>query len=72
MIGHYHSHPGAAARPSGHDLARARAAGELAAGEVWLIQPVGERKAGTPRAHVFDGADFTEAEIVAEGEVSGS
>jgi proteasome lid subunit RPN8/RPN11 len=65
VIGHYHSHPGAAARPSGHDLARAREAGEMAAGEVWLIQPVGERKAGMPRAYVFDGAEFTQAEIVA-------
>lgn len=55
LLGSWHSHPDGIARPSATDRARANTAGE-----VWLIVPVAEGRAGLARAYLFDGATFTE------------
>ncbi|WP_142850077.1 Mov34/MPN/PAD-1 family protein [Telmatospirillum sp. J64-1] len=49
IIGHYHSHPDAPAEPSAEDLARANDP-DL----IWLIVPVAQGRAGTPKAHRLD------------------
>jgi proteasome lid subunit RPN8/RPN11 len=45
LLGHMHSHPDALARPSARDLAMAHEPGQ-----VWLIVPVKEGRAGVPHA----------------------
>jgi proteasome lid subunit RPN8/RPN11 len=55
ILGSWHSHPDGPARPSATDRARANVAGEI-----WLIVPVMDGRAGPARAYLFDGAAFTE------------
>lgn len=56
LLGHMHSHPDAPAHPSARDLAMA---GEP--GQIWLIVPVKEGRAGAPHAFqaVVDDANAT-------------
>ena len=60
IIGHYHSHPGHAGKPSARDLEMA-----FEPEMVWLIVAVENGLAQRPRAHIVDppGAGFEEIEL---------
>lgn len=68
LLGHMHSHPDAPAQPSARDLAMA-----YEPGQVWLIVPVKEGRAGAPHAFqaVADGADATKFRALRIGALAG-